>query len=271
VPLAVSAALAITPAVASASVFGFTQLGPPAPYLPPSDDAGKSLVSADYNADGHADVAFVNSSGLTTGGCPTDGCVSVLLGNGDDTFSGPVNFDPGGCPFFGTASLAQGDLLGNGKEDLVVANGGCFGAGTVAILDGNGDGTFGAPQALPFLLGTPDAVVVGDFNADGRPDIAVASTGASGDFVDILLNQGGGTFAEAPGAPYGLSGSGDIVGMSLANLTGHGKVDLVLSLSDVETLTNADDGTGSFNAPASYTVGGQGPGRGGGPSRHRQG
>ena len=273
VPLAVSLLFAAAPAAASANAFTFTELGSPAPYLPPSFDAGKSLVAADYNGDGHADIAFVNSSGMGMDNCPVDGCVSVLLGHGDGTFSGPVNFDPGGCPYYGTASLAQGDLLGNGREDLVIADGGCAGAGSVTILYGNGDGTFSAPVTISTGVGfSPQAVAVGDFNGDGRPDIAVASAGTED--LSILLNQGGGNFTPAPGSPFPLASgtAGSIIGMSLANLTGHGKVDLVLSIagvaigggaicgaiSCVQTVTNKDDGTGNFNSAVAYQVDGAG-------------
>lgn len=264
--LAAAVVFALAPAVASASVFSFTELGPPSPYLPPSSDAGKSVVSGDFNRDGHADIAFANSSGFGgTTTCPNLGCVSVLLGHGDDTFTGPVNYGTDSEPYFGTASLAKGDLRGNGVTDLVVAT-----FSDVEILYGNGDGTFQAPVSLSGTGAFPDAVVVADFDGDGRPDIAVANAGSQD--VSILLNQGGGVFAPAPGSPFALADGSDgpINGMALANLTGHGKVDLVLSVgpsvfpnpslgscnavSCVQVLTDKGDGSGAFNAAVGYPV-----------------
>lgn len=166
--------------------------------------------------------------------------MSVLLGNGDATFTGPVNYPIDGTPANGTASLGVGDLNGDGNPDLVVANVSCDagGSGCISILYGNGDGTFQAPVQI--TAGRyPDAVAVGDFTGDGRQDIAVANGGD--ETVSVLLNtgndaQGHAVFTPAPGSPLALdpSTNGMIEGMTVANLTGHGNFDLVLSTSPGE-------------------------------------
>ena len=195
----------------SAAAFKFTELTPP--YLPPSNDAGKSIVTGDFNHDGKTDVAFATSSGFSPEqqNCAPQGCVSVLLGKGDATFASvacqppltatscPVNYPTGGEPYFGTGSLAEGDLNRDGNTDLVVANvigtGNCN-LGCVSILYGNSNGTFQAP--IEINTGTsPEAVVVGDFNGDGRPDIAVASFNS----MTVLLNQGNDAAATRPSPP----------------------------------------------------------------------
>ncbi|MBV9797656.1 MAG: VCBS repeat-containing protein [Solirubrobacterales bacterium] len=146
----------------------------------------------------------------------------------------------------------------------------------MSILYGNRDGTFQAPVDITTGVNDPNAVVVGDFNGDGRLDIAVANEGD--ETVSVLLNTGNdvsgrATFAPAPGSPFSLapSSNGPIDGMTTANLTGHGNVDLVLSTSPtsegsgmcgtsdcVQVLTNVDDRSGNFNAVAAYSVGGEG-------------
>ncbi len=276
------ALLACSAASAAASSVDFTELSPP--YLPPTSDAGKSVVTGDFNRDGKTDIAFDNSSGFSPPqqNCPTEGCVSVLVGKGDATFTGPVNYPSDGNPYFGTASLAGGDLNGDRIPDLVVANvtgpgsGNCA-TGCVSILYGNGDGTFSAPVDLTSADGVgpnPEAVVIADLNGDGRPDIAV---GNGDDTVSVLINQGDdaqghAVFTPLVGSPLPLAGNpdGPVSGMTAANLTGHGDVDLVLSVGSsfadtgtcgsspcVEVLTNSND-PGSFNPAIAYPVDGDG-------------
>jgi hypothetical protein len=143
------------------------------------------VTLGEFTGNGILDLAAANSG---------DDKVSVLLGNGDGTFEKAPTFAAGTAP----ASVAVGDFIGNGVDDLAVADyGDLFGNGQgVSILLGNGDGTFQSPLALK--AGTrPDAVVVGDFNGDGKLDLAVADFGDfccdNGD-VTVFLGNGDGTF-----------------------------------------------------------------------------
>src|SRR5207302_182670 len=120
------------------------------------------VAVGDVNRDGRLDLAVAHSGS-------TLGTVAVLLGNGDGTFQAPRNFSTGQ----GSLSVAVGDVNGDGQPDLAVANSGSP-LGTVAVLLGNGDGTFQAPRN--FAAGTgPLSVAVGDVNGDGQPDLAVAN------------------------------------------------------------------------------------------------
>jgi len=100
------------------------------------------------------------------------------------SFAAPQSYDVGPNPF----SVAIGDFNRDGNLDLAVANWGNSNNGNVAVLLGNGDGTFGS--AVSYLTGTTlFCVTVGEFNGDGKPDLAVSGAG-----VWVLLGNGDGTF-----------------------------------------------------------------------------
>src|SRR5439155_663074 len=124
-----------------------------------------------------------------------EGTVSVLLGNGDGTFQAALTSSTGGPePFSGRypLSVAAGDFNGDGKLDLAVANGS---SDNVAVLLGNGDGTFQTARTL--AVGTvPLSVAAGDFNGDGKLDLAV--TNRYSNTVSVLVGNGDGTFPTAP-------------------------------------------------------------------------
>jgi len=145
------------------------------------------VLATDLNGDGKLDLAVANENSNT---------VSVLLGNGSGGFGPKTDIPVGTNPF----SVAVGDFNGDQISDLVVANSGHFpdDQGNISILLGNGDGTYRAPKNI--LVGNiPVFAAVGDFNHDGKQDLAVAN------FVDntvsILRGNGDGSF----GAPSTLS------------------------------------------------------------------
>jgi hypothetical protein len=145
----------------------------------PTSAQPSSVAVGDFNRDGKLDLVTANGSSNN---------VSVLLGNGDGTFKPHVDYPVAAD----AASVTIADFNDDGKLDLAVATT-CCGSGLtgVSILLGNGDGTF---QAQVDYATGDDAfsTVVGDFNGDGKLDIAVASYSSAN--VSVLLGNGDGTF-----------------------------------------------------------------------------
>src|SRR5690606_16978419 len=81
----------------------------------------------------------------------------------------------------------------------------------VSVLLGTGNFTFSQAPGSPMNVGTdPSDLTIGDFNGDGRFDLAVTVAGSNS--VAILLGNGNGTFAQAPGSPIaGISNPNGVV------------------------------------------------------------
>jgi hypothetical protein len=199
-----------------------------------------AVTVGDFNGDGKADLAVANGS---------SGTVTVLLGNGDGTFTAAAGspITVGSRP----VSVAVGDFNGDGKADLAVAN---YVDNTVTVLLGNGDGTFTAAGS-PIVVGNgPESVVVGDFNGDGKADLAVAN-GSSGT-VTVLLGNGDGTFTAA-GSPI-VVGNG-ATSVAVGDFNGDGKADLAVANYVDNTVTVLlGNGDGTFTAAGSPIVVGNG-------------
>jgi hypothetical protein len=197
----------------------------------------KSVAVGDFNGDGRSDLA------VTTGF--TNGNVLVFLGSGDGTFQPGVQLATGANP----SSVAVSDFNGDGKLDLAVANQGFLDTSStnVSVLLGNGDGTF--QSAVNYSAGfSPSAVAVGDFNSDGRSDLAVANAGIQTNYVyyirgsvSVLLGNGDGTFR--PGVNYG-EGTSPFSAL-VSDFNDDGKLDLAVVGFDgnVSVLFGNGDGT----------------------------
>jgi hypothetical protein len=128
---------------------------------------------ADFNGDGKLDMAVANTRR-----------VNVLLGNGDGTFTrGAVLRAP--LPY-GIVWIATADFNSDRKTDIAIVDvGSGHFANAVAVFSGNGDGTFQPP--VTFKVGQdPGQMVVGDFNRDGKPDIATVHYISH--HVSVLIN-----------------------------------------------------------------------------------
>jgi hypothetical protein len=188
------------------NVFFFTILGstPSVSFTRKDYTAGNgpsSVAVADFRGIGKLDLAVANSQ---------DNTVSILLGNGDGTFQTQVPYSSGG---YTPVSVAVGDFKNNGNLDLAVVNAcgsssSCT-SGTVSILLGNGDGTFTLGNSFITSI-APTFVAVGDFNADGNLDLAVAN--GMGDTVYILLGDGTGNFTLSSAPATGVNPTWVVVG-----------------------------------------------------------
>jgi N-acetylneuraminic acid mutarotase len=199
----------------------------------------RSVAVGDFNGDGILDLAVVNLCG-TASSCST-GTVTILLGNGDGTFTAKSSPAAG----YGPSSVAVGDFNGDGIPDLAVANG----DDTVTILLGNGDGTFTAAPASPATGNAPQSVAVGDLNGDGKPDLAVANYDGT---VTILLGNGDGTFTAKPSLVAGTSP----LSVVIADFNGDGYQDLAvvnygfLGVAPGTAMVFLGNGDGTFTAGA---------------------
>ena len=189
-----------------------------------------NLLTADFNNDGHPDLAVTN-----------DSQVAVFLGDGTGGFDPAVNYDAGQLP----RAMAVGDLDGDGRTDLVVAN-----SEDISVLINNGSGGFKAPINYQAGQG-PNALGTGDFNGDGKTDVAVVNR--ESDNVTILLGDGTGGFASIVNFPAGELP----LSIAIGDYDGDGQLDLAISTyTSQEILILKGDGTGSFSAINSYPLGG---------------
>jgi hypothetical protein len=198
-----------------------------------------SVITGDWNNDGKADLAVANSLSAT---------LSILLGVGDGTFqAASVVPAPGTSPH----CVTGGDWNGDGKADLALT-GWPNGNDDLSIYLGVGDGTF-LPPAHHSVGAQAYAVASGDWNGDGKPDLAV--TDASGIFTDtvnIFIGNGDGTFQP----PTKLGTGGAPTAVVTSDWNGDGKADLAIAnynSGSVSILIGV--GNGTFTSRVNYPSG----------------
>jgi Bacterial Ig-like domain (group 3)/FG-GAP-like repeat len=228
-------------------------------------DSAESIALVDVNGDNNPDAIVSNFYEYACNLC-APGAISVALGNGDGTFQAASNYLPGGI---NTQSSAAADVNNDGNLDLVVANecpstGPCTN-GTVAVLLGNGSGTFQPPLSYSSGGIQADSVTVADLNDDGNKDIVVAnycaSTDCSAASVGVLLGNGDGTFQTA--VTYNSGGYG-AVSVAIKDVNGDNIPDIIVanscvssgncSIGSVAILLGNGDGT--FQSAVTYNSGG---------------
>jgi FG-GAP-like repeat/Bacterial Ig-like domain (group 3)/Putative Ig domain len=197
--------------------------------LNPSD-----IVVADLNLDGKLDLVVKNSIDI-----------SILLGNGDGTFTPGVTLPMITQP----ARIAVGDFTGHGVPDIAVTS---LSSNNVMIYPGNGDGTFGTAKAIAVGSGQ-FAIAAVDLNGDGRPDLAMTTnpSGPFASYLSVLLGKGDATFqallTDAGSTAYTLA-PGDF--------NGDGKIDFSFTHTDTNSVSIlAGRGDGTFTRGGNFAAG----------------
>jgi hypothetical protein len=178
---------------------------------------------------------------------------ALLVGAGT-AWAGFVN-EPGSPYAVGTEpySVYAADFNGDGRQDFAAINGT---SSDVSVFLRQAGGGFVQEAGSPIPVGAgPGGAVVGDFNGDGRPDLAVTNYQASS--VSILLRQPGGGFATEGGAPISIAGGPQSIGTG--DFNSDGKLDLVVSLynSNQVTVLVRNPTNDGFTSSYTNTVGSQ--------------
>ena len=193
----------------------------------------QSVVVADFDSDGQQDVACANISGAA---------ISVLMGQGNGGFDATVSY-----AFNQWARcVAVGDFDGNGSLDLATTLGGGMG-----IFFGLGDGTFSVGATSTFSAFDPRALAVGDFNSDGKQDVAAANAAPVPGTVVVLLGNGAGAF----GSPTSFAVGSSPESIAVGDFNADGIEDLVAANAASHTVSVLiGQGNGSFGTSVPFAV-----------------
>jgi hypothetical protein len=247
-------ALGLLPSSASAVAGNFFQ---PVTSPESAGDAGRAILSADFDGDTKTDLAVSNVESND---------VTLLKGDSTGDF---VPFASSPLTGAGAWDLIAADIDNDLDQDLIAVDTG--NPGTVRIFRNNGSGVFAAP--LTETVGNqPRHVVAAHLNGDSYIDLAVANFGAA--TVNVLLNNGdtdmvpdgigNGDFTVGSAIPLhnGTPGDTNITGLAAAAIDNIGPVDLVVSRgfsNDIKFLSG--NGNGTFGSPIGLSLGmGSGPG-----------
>ncbi|MEG4636361.1 DUF4347 domain-containing protein, partial [Microcoleus sp. Aus8_D4] len=201
------------------------------------------IGTGDFNGDGFLDLVVP----MGENNSPKD--LAILLGTGTTgSFGTPISlFKPGKE---NPSGVAVADFNGDGKLDLATTNLGFSNGNFVSIRLGTGTGSFGDPTNFGQGI-DHKSIVTGDFNGDGKLDLATTPYSIFDNFISILFGDGTGSF----GTPVKISTQTPKFTLATADFNGDGKLDLVTSNNEKTNNISVflGDGKGNFNSPVNLS------------------
>ncbi len=197
---------------------------------------GNGAGSGDLNGDGKLDLVLSTTLNAT-----------VKLGDGQGGFGPITNF---ALPVASNSGMVIADFDRDSKADVALLDGSHNGPGgfpRIHVLQGDGAGGLGSAISTSISDDQPFALVAGDFNADGNPDLGILNQfGAMGQStIQIVLGDGSGHFSTPAKFPVGISINSKVVGV--ADFNGDGKLDLAVPGGGSFSIL-LGDGAGGFGA-----------------------
>jgi hypothetical protein len=207
----------------------------------PSDEAGRrfaswasvpgaQIVTGDFDADGRTDLALTGAPGWTS--------VPVAFSNGNGSFRVTNAASPNFASWASVpgVTVTSGDFDHDGRTDLALVPGPNNGWTTFPVALSNGDGTFTVTNApasgLASWAQVPGVrVVTGDFNNDGRADLALVTGPSTGWYtLPVAFSNGDGTFA-VTNAPSAVGSWAQVPGATVVSgdFDANGRTDIVLT------------------------------------------
>lgn len=200
------------------------------------------VAVGDFDADGHKDLAVESNNDI-----------GVLLGDGAGGFA-PFVAVP--APPGASHSVAVGDFNDDGNQDLATAFNEWDVARGAGVVLGDGLGHF-SDMTVYDTYTEPYAIDVGDLNGDHRQDLVTTETLDGVFALVVLLGNGDGSFARAPGSPKIVTndqGNRESSGPALGDIDGDGRQDVVTALG-TNVIVLRGGGRGGLATPKAFPVG----------------
>jgi Bacterial Ig-like domain (group 3)/FG-GAP-like repeat len=215
------------------------------------------IVYADVNGDGVPDMV------------QTGDLMDVWIGNGDGTFSLPVNgsgdvplsrpvngnsymLDPGG-----PQSLTVADYTGDGNVDIAQL-GGAF--KQLSVFAGDGNGAFHGAPVLDTTTDSPpnptntDLESFGDIKGNGYTDLLYVDMSGAANYLVAGISDGKGNFTYTTALSAAAAPTLDYIQPVTADFNGDGKVDLLFAGYDNSLSVALSNGDGTFQAPVALAL-----------------
>ncbi len=200
----------------------------------------RTVASADFDGDGDLDLAV---------GSPAQ--VDILLNDGTGAFTTGSPILSGSLGLLQPWTVTAGDFNNDGFPDLAVTGTGGSSAVYILLNNANGTGTFTVSSNYVTGIGQCWHLTSADIDGDGDLDLLVANT--TGTTVNILLNNGAGTFTAGANLTPTFGSNPRCV--AVADFDNDG--DLDLAVGNITNYVNIwlNNGNGTFTAAPDITTG----------------